>query len=351
MRNQRRFIVLALAGVITAACGGSPTASHAPATKPTTSATASEATATPSSSAAQTSTANLGASATAVGSICRLPIVTFQPSQAGFISYPSGSFTADPSGSLTSKGQGLAYDRVYRRWLPVDWRFVSDDGTHYVYLTYSDINPSPTSYSVIHLVTVATGADRVLTRSGLYTINDYVGDGIYLSAWVGGHDGPGPQIGWKLNPSTGAVQALNGGQKYGSWIGSGGGWREDYNPADPTVHQGMTGPNRLIRVDLTTGTEQTWFYQEGADSVQLLGFDRQGRPIVSSSTGQAITLWLLPDASHRSLLYSGSTYFVSAVADSQGIWFSNGSETDLYTPSAGLHKVSSTGGSIAGGCH
>jgi hypothetical protein len=351
MRNRRGFIVGVLAGAITAACGGSPTASHAPTAKPMTSASGVEASATPSSSAAQTSTADIGASTTATASICRLPIVTFQPYQTGFISYPSGSFTPDPAGSLTSKGQGLAYDRGYSRWLPVDWRFVSDDGTHYVYETYSDPNPGPGSYSVIHLVTVATGADRVLTRSGLYTINDYVGDGIYLSAWVGGHDGPGPQIGWKLDPSTGGVQALSGGQKYGYAIGSGGGWREDYNPADPTVHQGMTGPNRLIRVDLATGTEQTWFYQEGADSVELLGFDRQGRPIVSSATGQVITLWLLPDSSHRSLLHSGSTFYPSAVADLQGIWFSNGSETDLYTPSAGLHKISSIGGSIAGGCH
>ena len=351
--SSRGSLLLAILFVgTTAACGGSP-ASHITSAKQTPSAAPVQSTAGASASttAAPTSTASTGSSGAANATICRLPIVAGQTPQAGFINYPSGSFDVDPTGNLTSKGSGLAYDRVYGRWLPVDWRFVSDDGSHYTYATYSDTEPGPGAYSVVHIVTVASGVDRPLTKTGQYIINDYVGNGIYLSPWVGGHDGPGPQIGWKLDPSTGAVHTLSGGEKYGYWVGSGAGWRTDYNTADPTVHDGMTGPNRLIRIDLATGGEQTWFYQEGIDNVQMLGFDRQGRPLVSSSTGKVITLWVLTDASHRSLLYSGSSFFAAATADSHGIWFSDGSATYLYTPSAGLKKVSSTGGAIAGGCH
>jgi hypothetical protein len=348
---------------ITAACGGTSTSHRATnratpliTDTPLLATDSPSATATPAATATPTATAGLPL--TAVAFSCRLPVVTTvgqtpggvsQTASAGFISFPSASFSPDPGGSIKSKAFGLAYDRVYSRWLPVDWRLVSDDGAHYVYVTYSEELPNPGAYSIIHIVDVGTGADRVVSRTGQYVVNDYVGTGVYLSAWVGGHDGPGPQIASVLDSSTGAVRALAKG--YGYWIGSGAGWRTDYNTADPTVHQGMTGPNRLTRVDLNTGAEATWLYQQGADWLQVLGFDRDGHPIVSSGIGQVITVWLLTDATHRSQLFSGSTFVGWATADSNGIWFSDGSATYLYTASSGFRKVAATGGQIAGGCH
>ncbi len=333
---------------LAAACGASPT-SLRPSSSPKSS---------PAPSASATSRPGSSAAATAASLSCRLPIVTFPgpTPQPGFISIPGGSFAPDPAGNQKSKGRGLAYDRGYRRWLPVDWRWVSDDGTRYVYATYSKDDPNTAdAYSVIHLVTVASGADRVLTRSGQYVINAFSGSGVYMSQWIGGHDGPGPQIGWTLNPYTGAVRALSGGQKYGYLVGSGAGWRDDYNVADPTVHNGMTGPNRLTRVDLATGAEETWFYQQGSDGINLVGFDRQGRPIVTSvvnpGASQVVTIWALTDARHRSQLYSGPVVPYSMMADSNGIWFSDGGATYLYTPASGFRQMASTGGQIAGGCH
>jgi hypothetical protein len=337
---------------LTAACGHAPTLQRpASGATPSASATPTEPTASPGQSQSPSPTATAGPVA-AVGFSCRLPIViNTQSPQAGFISFPDGTFAADAAGAIKSKSFGLAYDRGYNRWLPVDWRFVSDDGTHYAYATYSDTVPTAGAYSVIHIVNVSTGADRAVSRNGQYVIDDYVGTGIYLSAWVGGHDGPGPQIGWILDPSTGGVRALAGGQKYGYWVGAGAGWRTDYNPADPTVHQGMTGPNRLTRVDLASGAEEIWFYQQGADWVQVLGFDRNGHPIVSAGTGQVVAIWLLTDPTHRSRLFSGSVFMSWATADSHGIWLSDGSATYLYTASSGLLRVASVGGQIAGGCH
>jgi hypothetical protein len=301
--------------------------------------------------------ASAAASATtppaAVGFSCRLPIVTYrnQTPEAGFISFPSGSFTDDPAGNIKSKAYGLAYDRGYNRWLPVDWRVVSDDGAHYVYVTYSGDVPTPGAYTTIHIVDVASGADRVVSRNGQYVPSDYVGNAVYLTAWVGGRDGPGPEIGWVLDPSTGAIRALTGGQKYGYSVGSGAGWRTDYNTADPTVHQGMTGANRVTRVDLTSGNESTWLYRQGADWMDLLGFDRAGHPIVSTGTAQAISVLLLTDAGHRSQLFSTTGFIGGAVEDSHGIWFTDEAATYLYSAASGFHKVAAAGGQIAGGCH
>jgi hypothetical protein len=113
----------------------------------------------------------------------------------------------------------------------------------------------------------------------------------------------------------------------------------------------MTGPNRVTRVDLASGAETIWYYQQGADWVQVLGFDGTGRPIVSSGTGQVVTVWRMTDATHRTQLFSGSLFMNWAIADSHGIWFSDESATYLYTALSGLQKVASTGGQIAGGCH
>jgi hypothetical protein len=307
------------------------------------------ATASPSTATSQTASAT---ASSAIALSCRLPILitTGQVQQPGFLNFPGGGFTADPGGS---KAGGVAYDRVYNRWLPVEWRLVSDDGTRYAYATLVGDPTEDGSYSVIHVVNVATGVDRAVNQSGRYIPVDFVGNSVYLKPWVGGIDGPGPQIGWALDPSTGSVRSLNGGTKYGYWIGGGAGWRMDYTDIDPTVLQGMPGTNRITRIDLTTGVEATWYYQQGATFVQVAGFDRFGHPIVSASAGaggEGGQVLLLMDARHRVTLYSGPLMFHFAVADANGIWLSDGSSTYLYA-SGSLHKVAATGGTIAGGCH
>lgn len=354
MTRQVPTAALAMLVMTMAACG---TVANRPVTRAsssiTASASASLASATPAPTASPTTVTSVSG-----GLACRLPLVTTnngQIQQVGFLTFPGGAFAADPRGAVTPKAMayGLAYDRGYNRWLPVDWRLVSDDGTRYVYGEYP--NPDPTAagaYSIIHIVNVATGADRILTQSGQYIINDYTGNRVYLTAWIGGHDGPGPQINWALDPSTGVVTALPGGAKYGYWIAGGGGWRTDYNTADPTVHNGPTGGNRIIRVDLATGLETTWFYQQGADWVQVLGFDLKGHPIVADGMGNTSTTWLLSDSAHRTQLASESPPSIgSALGDSNGIWLSDTGGTYLFTAGGGLHKLSSTGGQIAGGCH
>jgi hypothetical protein len=177
-----------------------------------------------------------------------------------------------------------------------------------------------------------------------------VGSGVFLKAWVGGIDGPGPEIGWVLNPTTGTVRALAGGEKYGHSIGAGAGWRDDIYGVDPTI-TGIPGPNRITRIDLSTGAEAVWFYQPKANSVSLVGFDGQGRPLVAAMIGEEFSIWRLTDASHRTELFSGRGFPLGAIADSHGVWISDGTATYLYRSGLGVQKVSRSTGRFAGGCH
>ena len=350
MNRPRRALVVAMMAMSMVAC-----APKAAANRPL--ASTSPSAGTSATTSATTSTATAPAATSPAGLACRLPLATTDNSgqiqQAGFLTFPSGTFAPDPRGTIKPKamGGGLAFDRGYNKWLPVSWRLVSDDGSHYVYAEYPSPDPAPGAHSVIHIVSVGTGADRVLTQTGQYIIMDYTGSRVFMTQWVGGHDGPGPQIQWMLNPSTGVVTTLPGGSKYGYWAAAGAGWRTDYNTADPTVHNGPTGGNRLIRVDLTSGAETTWLYQQGADWVQVMGFDLKGHPIVEVSVGNQITISLLSDSVHRTEITTGPTNYGWVVGDSNGIWLSGVDGTYLYTSAAGLQKMSPTGGLIAGGCH
>lgn len=351
MSNPRRALAVAMMAMSMVACGPTATANR-PLGSTSPRAGTSATTSAPSPSA------NATAAIVPGGLSCRLPLATTdtngQIQQAGFLTFPSGTFAPDPRATIKPKaiGDGLAFDRGYNKWLPVSWRLVSDDGSHYIYADYP--NPDPTAsgaHSVIHIVNVGTGADRVLTQTGEYIIMDYSANAVYLTQWIGGHDGPGPEIQWMLNPSTGVVTTLPGGPKYGYWVAGGAGWRTDYNTADPTVHNGPTGGNRLIRVDLATGAETTWLYQQGADWVQVMGFDLKGHPIVVVGVGNQITILLLTDSVHRTQITMGPANYGWALGDSNGIWLSGVEGTYLYTSAAGLQKMSSTGGLIAGGCH
>jgi hypothetical protein len=203
-------------------------------------------------------------------------------------------------------------------------------------------------------VDVRTGLDRAVAN-GAYVITDFTAGSVYLYPWRYGIDGPGSQIGTAMDPTTGALRSLPGGTKYGWWVGGGAGWRDAYNTADPTPHPVVRGTNELIRIDLATQKETTWFYQQGLDAVSVLGFDQAGHPVIFSWTQatDATTVWVLTDATHRTKLFSTKQQLNQALADSHGIWFSyaGSSGTYFYDSTGGFRQVSRTGGQVAGGCH
>ena len=142
-------------------------------------------------------------------------------------------------------------------------------------------------------------------------------------------------------------------------------WGEGFDIADPgPAPGGIEGPmNRLVRIDLQSGTTTPWYSWFGAD-VYLAGVDYHGNPFVDvgRSQGNRKELWLItaPRAGQRLFLgpFTQPWPFRLAAIDTHGIWFNGGS----YQTSAGTIWLYSGGRiqivatvnlndvTVAGGC-
>jgi len=113
---------------------------------------------------------------------CKLPIGNGK-SISGFITYPDGTFTPDPTSdpatnpyhgpNSSSIGWSFtpAYDWPADRWLPIPQPFLSPDGGTHAYdeQVYPPVGPTPINgpgpgriATRIHVVDVATNKDRTL---------------------------------------------------------------------------------------------------------------------------------------------------------------------------------------------
>jgi hypothetical protein len=280
---------------------------------------------------------------------CSLPVYAGPPGSGGFITFPGGAFVADPKSSvaapspprqapptppLSGYGQypGLAYDRQYSRWVPVPYRQLSEDGSHYAFV----------SGSAAYAVTVSTNALQQLGSGQSWTIVDVKNEGVYAGVpnaaglWLLTYDGAAHQL-----SSSGYWQAVGGGAAYGT--------------ATSAVPSGAA--NVIIRFDLKTGTTSDWFTVPAQTSV-VAGFDTSGATIIYYDTNPGFGLsggrvWLvssptsshlLDDSSHGGMYVNGPP-----IADKNGIWF-NGNGIDLLVPNVAIYGVSSFGASLAGPC-
>lgn len=300
---------------------------------------------------------------------CRLPVAERQSSgfRGGFITFPSGDLAQDPNANFPN-ASGATFTRRYNRWLPVAITAVSPDSSHYAYTEFVD---TPFRHSRVHVVDVASRADRVVYTQtsqdqGFYVVLDYQASGVYV-----GDVGPsGESINglWRLDPATKSLRMLapisEPGSRQGFYlIGAGGAWYGDVAPGDAPPHLGIAPMNRLLRFDLTTSAHSPWFRREGME-VEGLGFDGAGHPVVraakmsdpSTSTSQEV--WLVTAPGVGKQLYSGpgstSPAFLSFIgpplADDHGLWFGTSVGVYLYTPDGKFQKVSSAVGEVAGRC-
>lgn len=113
---------------------------------------------------------------------CKLPVGNGK-NISGFITYPDGTFTPDPtSDPATNPYRGPntsaigwsftpTYDWPAGRWLPIPQPFLSSDGATYAYdeRVYPPVGPTPINgpgpgptAARIHVVDVATNKDRIL---------------------------------------------------------------------------------------------------------------------------------------------------------------------------------------------
>ena len=278
----------------------------------------------------------------------------------GFLKLPDDVFSPDPTAGSTLPPGGVQaspvpggggaqpwWDAQARRWVPVDLSSVSPDGQSYVYL----------SADGLHRVLVATGADQLVYRRPQGVIGGQVlgyEAEVYIVFPSGVKDGTGgfitnppDQVGvWRIDLAAKTGTRIRSSDNAGS-MASGALW--------------ITPPlgDSLDRIDLGTGQETVWFSDPGR-SIQFLGVDHAGLPIVWTFAGGHLEIWRVaaPNQSTNfySIDYAGAPAIFGPemqqgllVADEHGVWF--GASDGLYIyDTAGFRKIATTSGIPAGPC-
>ncbi len=238
---------------------------------------------------------------------CALPLYWPAPGldgywQGGFLAYPSGTMYASglypPSKAAGAFGGASAtYDRAAGRWLPVAAGAISPDGLSFAYADY-DLPPSPQAGMAgersphmagalattgrVHLVDARTGADRILFEgSPTYQLAGFTSGGIYLAQVLLTMDGELASGLYRMSTAGGAPVAVAGAgrqlDRAGWSLGGGAAWGVDFSAGG-----GITGGNRLLRLDLVTGAVQVWLTEPEGTAVSFLGVDAAGRALAAA---------------------------------------------------------------------
>ena len=281
---------------------------------------------------------------------CRLPVYAFGPGSGGFIVFPGATFVADPRSAVTAPspspggasptppGQGgftgwwgTTYDARYSKWLPVQYAWVSPDGSRYAYPLNGDI----------YVQSVSGGAELVLGAGQHYTPLDVENDGVYVTA--------NPNAGLWFLPFSGAAKQITAS---GFWQGLSHG--AAYGTSTSQVPQGAA--NTILKLDLKTGASTTFFTQPNALSY-VTGFDLQGHPIIQVSYQNGVAIFIATGPG-TSTVIAAQTYggyqpppFPQGlpIADSHGIWFPAGNGLVLFA-NGEWYAMSNIGGQLAGQC-
>lgn len=371
---MKRLLVVVL--VVLSACG--PVAKTSPASSPVASPTAASSSATAAPSAGSS-----------LDFACRLPLAHFEGApdyssgtlKAGFVTFPGAGLTIDPAGAFEATASNVlvksvakpylygdfgvaTFTRRHDRWLPANVAAVSPDSSRYAYAeAYADAN-GPRSR--IHVVDVASAADRVVYDSDYYGVMSYESDGIYLFL-VGYADAPNRGL-WRLDPQARSLTQVASQNLTVSYVGGGAAWYSDLAPGDQPPPN-LTNPmaraffrDRVVRLDLKSSVVSPWFRRPG-NEVLTIGVDGLGHPLVSVSpptdagTSPSDELWLITTPDKGTKIYAGpgsnSPDFVgfgTPLADTHGLWFGSRKGVFLYTPDAKFQRVSPAVGEVAGRC-
>jgi hypothetical protein len=319
----------------------------------------------------------------------------------GFLHFPGGAFHRNSRADMVRDNSGepypltrttvqpylfgfsegdlgqTTYDGATARWLPVARHQVSDDGLRYAYRELlSDpnaIGDQPPREVRFHVVDVRTGSDQVVyTTNGTppLVIAGFTKQGIWLTRCGIEESGCWGSL-WRLDTATGKASKVS--DRRGRWVISGGaGWTvicssPRYPPGDtssPPADTCLMGladskPDQLLRIDLTTGNEETWDRQPG---IVLLGVGPDGLPMLKLNSGDESTLLRVTHRGQTERLFAvpidklnpGGGFEGPVVSDETGTWLSvvdGGPQPRsvapatavgmyMYSKSSGVRKVS-----------
>jgi hypothetical protein len=272
---------------------------------------------------------------------CRLPVYLSNSNIGGFVTVPGYAFTAAPANTFSAGAKGAdkhwSYDAAIGRWVPVDHRLISPDGSWWVYGTPLE----PSISASLHLVD-RHGADRIVWTG--------TGRAIPLGWTAGGavfvHVGTSAQFQTEyllIDPATGKQRSLApiageavGANTSGLWATRNlvAGLDSDKNPP---LHA------TILRTDVNTGETVTWWDQTISALVFILGFDANGHPILAISDMPERYVLLESPTNETEITgdaRAAELVPVSALGDSRGIWFGDvHGAIWLWNASQGLKPV------------
>lgn len=279
----------------------------------------------------------------------KIAVSTGQPGSGGWISFPSGQYTADSGSNVTLPGltwaQGLTHSLALNRWLPVPRDQVTPDGKSYVYADGQTVwlvaaGQAPRSLKMPVLGSYPYWTVLAAESSGVYiTPPPYEASvtGLYRLGYTGDP---------RLITSKGYWTATDGVFAYGTLTRD--------------VPQGAA--TTIVKLNIATGAITTVFTQPSMRS-SVVGFDAAGAPVILAleskqlptlaqiwlaSAGGATKLYETTVSPQPSMGMGPTTFSVfSVVADSKGTWIATTSGLYLYSQSAGWELASPVTGPLA----
>jgi hypothetical protein len=252
---------------------------------------------------------------------CWLPVYLSSSNTGGFLAVPGYAFYPAPGSAFVGAAKGADKHWGYNAaigFLPVDQRMISPDGKWWVYAT--PLHPSISA--AFHLVD-RHGSDRtVWTGSGrAFPLGWTAGGAVFV------HVGPSPQYQTEylqIDPATGNLRSLTaiagdpvGTDASGLWgiRNQVTGLESDNNPPIHSI---------VSRTDYSTGATVTWWDQTIPGLAFVLGFDKDGRPILGITAIPGRYVLLTSPNSEAEITgdaHAADFVPVSAVGDAHGVWF------------------------------
>ena len=269
---------------------------------------------------------------------CRLPVwwsenIPSPPSvqdHAAFVSVPDGAVSTVAPLPDQQLQYGVTYLSASKRWIRADRKHISPDGTRYAYTTQAQAN-----YEV-HVVDIATGADRVIySGPTLFIVIAFESDAIYVVHGVRPRQGSFENL-YRLDPAGGEPTLVTGSNRHMyqyAWVlvSDGAAWGIDVRI------DGNVDNYSILRLDLATSQVTQWgesspndmFWPLGTDSKHRLYAGDSQQLLRLSSPGQIDRL-PNPGPIGQAGNVGGPSGLVS---DSRGVWFPGRGSVWLYTES------------------